>query len=444
MPNQINISSLVGVSPYKVYVCNTAFQNCILVNSGLTATSYSFFAPAPYDSVSQVGIKVTGSDGCEILSGITLTVQPVTQQYEDQCFTFVYGSPIPTQTIFSLFRVNGIDNGKPVWSSTTLNNVYFKWIPVRGQWEFFNMGGTVIVNRDSSNTPNPNSWNIVGTNTSNLTSVTSNPGNCPSYLPLSATLNISNVGCSNSNTGSISVVATGGVPGVAPNPLYRYSIDGVNFQVSNLFTNLTPNTYTIFVKDSMNNLFQIQGVVANTPNSLVSYSVSVNTSNIVSIISRNTSTKSLDWVLNVTPSLPIGTVISFDLIVSDIQQSYDPGGAEITNSITVLKNNIQQSTQNINVVTSTFNRTFSCSNFSVKQTGITETYNSINVGHGDTLGGRIVSAVKLINPSNVNGCLTEGDDIISINIVNLRINGCSCCSLNQEPVEFQITNKYTT
>jgi hypothetical protein len=443
MPNQINISSIIGVQPYKVYVCNTAFQNCVLVNSGLTGTSYSFLAPSPYDVVSQVGIKLIGSDGCEILSGITLSTQSITPQYEDQCFTFVYGSPVPTQTVFSLFRVNGTDNGKPVWSSTTLNNVYFKWIPVRSQWEFFNFGNN-IVNRDSSNTPNPNSWNIVGTNTTNLTSVTSNPGSCPSYLPLSATLNISNVGCSNSNTGSISVIATGGVPGVTPNPLYQYSIDGVNFQVSNLFTNLTPNTYTIFVKDSMSNLFQIQGVVANTPNSLVSYSVSINTSNIVSIISRNTSTKSLDWVLNVVPSLPIGTAISFDLIVSDIQQSYDPGGAEITTSITVLKNNVQQSTQNRNVSTSTFNRAFSCSFFTVKQTGITETYNSINVGYGDTLGGRIVSAVKLIYPSNINGCLTEGDDIISLNIANLRINGCSCCSLNQEPVEFQITNKYTT
>lgn len=46
--------------------------------------------------------------------------------------------------------------------------------------------------------------------------------------------------------GSISVTATEGIPP------YLYSLDGINYQTSNIFSNLAPKLYTVTVKDSYN------------------------------------------------------------------------------------------------------------------------------------------------------------------------------------------------
>src|SRR5204862_324036 len=46
-------------------------------------------------------------------------------------------------------------------------------------------------------------------------------------------------------------VATGTIMVTAPlGAQYTYSIDGVNFQASTVFNNVTPNTYTLTVKDA--------------------------------------------------------------------------------------------------------------------------------------------------------------------------------------------------
>lgn len=50
----------------------------------------------------------------------------------------------------------------------------------------------------------------------------------------------------NNNDGNITAT---GVGGTAP---YRYSIDGVNFQTSNVFSGLSANTYTVTIKDAKN------------------------------------------------------------------------------------------------------------------------------------------------------------------------------------------------
>lgn len=54
----------------------------------------------------------------------------------------------------------------------------------------------------------------------------------------------SNASCDGGNDGKIFVTANGGNPG------YQYSIDGANYQSSNLF-NVAPGTYTIWVRDNL-------------------------------------------------------------------------------------------------------------------------------------------------------------------------------------------------
>ena len=62
--------------------------------------------------------------------------------------------------------------------------------------------------------------------------------------PISLASSITNTNCGN-NTGSIDVTASGGTPA------YQYSIDGTNYQASNVFNNLPVGTYNnIIVKDA--------------------------------------------------------------------------------------------------------------------------------------------------------------------------------------------------
>ncbi len=69
--------------------------------------------------------------------------------------------------------------------------------------------------------------------------------------------------------GSITATATEGIPP------YTYSIDGVNFQVSNQFTGLAPGSYTVTAKDSFN---LTTAILANVPNNCVTVSATTTSS----------------------------------------------------------------------------------------------------------------------------------------------------------------------
>ncbi len=56
-------------------------------------------------------------------------------------------------------------------------------------------------------------------------------------------INVQDASCTGANNGAISVSASGGmIP-------YEYSLDGINFQPLNVFANLSPGNYTVFVRD---------------------------------------------------------------------------------------------------------------------------------------------------------------------------------------------------
>jgi large repetitive protein len=102
----------------------------------------------------------------------------------------------------------------------------------------------------------PGIYNLVvkdATNCTNATTVTITSGPKPIIFatPGTATCGL--------NNGSIT--AFGNV-GTAP---YQYSIDGNNFQATNLFSNLIPGTYTVYVKDAIGCTATTIVTVANNP-----------------------------------------------------------------------------------------------------------------------------------------------------------------------------------
>ena len=67
--------------------------------------------------------------------------------------------------------------------------------------------------------------------------------------------------CNGDSNGSFSIAASGG------SPSYTYSIDGTNFQSSNVFNGLSANTYNVIVKDQ-NGCEGSTSIALNEPASL--------------------------------------------------------------------------------------------------------------------------------------------------------------------------------
>ena len=76
-------------------------------------------------------------------------------------------------------------------------------------------------------------------------------------------LSQSNVLCYGGNNGSLTLSASGG------NGTYTYSIDGINYQSSNIFTSLSAGTYSIQVKDGNGCISSGLPVNLNQPNPIV-------------------------------------------------------------------------------------------------------------------------------------------------------------------------------
>ncbi len=86
---------------------------------------------------------------------------------------------------------------------------------------------------------------------------------------VAGTTTITNVLCNGGSTGSITVNASGGTPS------YQYSLNGGTFQVSNVFSGLTANTYSIIIKDA-NNCTTTISATATQPTAVNATAVTVN------------------------------------------------------------------------------------------------------------------------------------------------------------------------
>jgi large repetitive protein len=199
-------------------------------------------------------------------------------------------------------------------------------------------------------------------------SITINPIVYPEIFSLTETQSIK---CNGDNTGRIQV-AIDATKGVAP---FTYSIDGINYQSSNVFTGLTAGNYTITVKDS-------KGCINTVP-------------------------------ANITISQP--DLISFDLTKVDITCN-NPGGSSL-GSITV---------SNVLGGTAPF-KYFITNNFGDAIAG--NPYTAILTGREDHTFPIINYGIYTINVIDANGCsLTEQitmaspPDDLNINVTTLASN----------------------
>ena len=68
---QVTISSITGVSPYDIYICQSNGTGCFYISTTSVVTPYVFDIPAPYNNSVAYMLKLIDSNNC-IISGTTI------------------------------------------------------------------------------------------------------------------------------------------------------------------------------------------------------------------------------------------------------------------------------------------------------------------------------------------------------------------------------------
>lgn len=69
MPVQVTISSVTGLTPYDIFICQSDGTNCFFISTQ-SVFPYSFNIPAPNDTWTSYMLKLVDTNNC-IISGIT-------------------------------------------------------------------------------------------------------------------------------------------------------------------------------------------------------------------------------------------------------------------------------------------------------------------------------------------------------------------------------------
>lgn len=144
----------------------------------------------------------------------------------------VGGAPQIVITIFNTTDVscNGLSDGMVSFTASGGNNSFS-----------FSIDGVNFVQANSFSDLPAGMYTLTAKDGNNCQSTTSFTISEPSAISLMGTAQ--DISCFGASDGVISLVATGG------NPSYEYSIDGVNFQTSEIFDQLPSGTFIVTVRD---------------------------------------------------------------------------------------------------------------------------------------------------------------------------------------------------
>jgi hypothetical protein len=211
-------------------------------------------------------------------------------------------------------------------------------------------------------------------------------------------------------------------------PPYSYSIDaGVSFRKTPIFTDLCIGTYTVIVKDSLSAV-TTNTIVLNKPNEPITYSVFLNTTS--SVLQNNgiSITKKYETSFVVTPPLPIGTYITFDINhtnVSKVSPTYS-ASTTTTNSQLVIDSIVISPSLTGLTTGSTYNSTPGCQSNTLYVDTITDSWSSLTLS--GTTNFLLTTTTSLVKNVDVDCYYSTNEDFYSLS--NLNIFGCSCCRVS--------------
>ena len=368
----------------------------------------------------------------------TTTTTTTAQPTYDLCMNITQINELNTTFTQLHFNPNGLYLGYQSWlSDDSLYKIY--WDQSITSWRL--SGSTMnIVSQDPSYPP-LNGWEYLGGNGS----VSVNEGECVAIPITTFTYTVTDPTCT--CDGSIVIEATG------PNTPFQYSINnGLNWYNNPVFTNLCGGTYPLVVKDSLGYTYT-DSVTLDSIIPTISYVLSESGVN---------NGSSLNRTFRVTPPLPPGVVVMFDLELNNDFRRTPYIGSVINNfGGQLTKSSVNVPENNINVVDTIIPNTLtSCPEFMVYRTLTTKKWTNLTLSSNQSyvltsntsatyncsytpsssfyeLSEENVNVENSIKSefsledyagNNRNNCC-RGSLNLGYNISNLRIDGCQCCSV---------------
>jgi uncharacterized protein (TIGR02145 family)/uncharacterized delta-60 repeat protein len=329
------------------------------------------------------------------------------------------------------FVCNGTQNGRFKWTSDRYQII---WNINSTRWEIYTNettpvnnflpGGGILASSTFNLIPD-SAWTVLG-GTDDYSSITMTRGNCPAVIPLQVNADPTNSSCQGTTNcnGEILVLAENGYPP------YLYSIDGgITYSSDYTFTNLCPNTYSVVVRDSFNNT-KNSSVSVGFDSSPVTYQLSLTNVGTATPVTVPNVSQTITQVMElvVTPPLPVGVSVTFNLKSSAERTINSPGVANSTINWTVTKNG-----QSVDTVISPITivsqgtRPF-CSVNDTQLINLTEYSSLITITNGDVVNITSTTVDTITNGqvSSQTNCTTNIKTVIRAVIERAEATGNNC------------------
>jgi hypothetical protein len=415
----IKITGGTSPGPYTIYYNQVISSNIATIYDSIpprqaTDLSYSELSTGS-------GIIVTVPDNSSIIlyntycsSGITL-IPPTIITYKDFCLNIINNKGV---SYFLHFIPNGLIGGYPSWKDDSDPTITITYDNTAPRWIInnFNVNGETIISQDPSNSNPPSNWSEPG---ATQPTINFNLGSCGTARRSSFPVSINQPTCI--CDGSIIFNVN------LDNPPYSYSIDnGVTYSSSPIFTNLCSGIYILSVVDSIGDTFS-KTITLDKPEMATTYNISLNTINTTPVSNEISLVNSYETTIQVTPPLPDGTTITFDLIHTNSFYSSPTSGTSVLTTGTVLSKNLSGITINSTTTgqTQSVNTIPGCQSDFTYQSNINDTWNSITLTNTDTI---TISTTSRVDKTTTGLCVV-GYSNDSYSISNATISGCDCCSL---------------
>ena len=339
---------------------------------------------------------------------------------QNLCFEY---TPSLNNTYLTTYTSGSTINGYPSWTSST-TTMYYNTGNTR--WEISGWTNPGVPALLQPTTPPTGNWSLLGVAQGTVVVTT---GVCTTP-PLTLSVTTTQPTCSNTSNGVLNVTGYGGVPS------YTYSINGVNYQASNVFLGLAAGNYTVYIKDT-NNTVTTQSVTLTPQNSYTNYVLNLSLTPLANEVNVGTTvTKTWYYQINVSPTLPAGKTVNFTIntAVGFTGKTFASNVPVITNSITAttVGNATLSSPVNSSVTTTGLSRP-SCTSSFINFSSYTNTYTA-TISSGGLINGTIT---QFINTPSIEfrGCQLEGYILDSVSITNVTItpSTCSGISVNGSP-----------
>ena len=217
------------------------------------------------------------------------------------------------------------------------------------------------------------------------------------------------------------------IKGYGGTPPYTYSINnGLTYNSSPIFTNLCMGNYSVYIMDNTGGTSSNM-IILNPPINPVTYSVRLSTSNTITTNTSTQITKIYTTDVLISPELPQGSMVTMDLNHLNVFKTSPNSGSSSNITSSILYKNLSPINNDYSSTTTstTFNTIAGCQLNTVYITSYLESWKNLSFIYGDNI--KLQTTTTVNKNENINCYIGESNE--DYNITNLRLTGCSCCSI---------------